>query len=205
MFWKLNKLGLTEHQIPKQRSWLVIKHSLDIFSHVRSANRCFEGVTHSSCFVNKKLERECLSLFALCLLRKEGRPAKGYVQISLEGGPTVSRKTKLYLLLAWSSSPPFTLDSAWIPKKPAFYWSKSQMSLCYYAKRLQLYQNLKSIQSLGWCVDAGLSWFDLNHVGKCIRNWERHSYLVHLSMKPYLQTDSPGKMSNTQSQALARN
>lgn len=111
MFWKLNKLGLTEHQIPKQRSWLVIKHSLDIFSHVRSANRCFEGVTHSSCFVNKKLERECLSLFALCLLRKEGRPAKGYVQIFLKGGPTVSRKTKRYLLLAWS---PCLLLLPWI-------------------------------------------------------------------------------------------
>lgn len=125
-------------------------HSHNIFSHVRSANRCFEGVTHSSCFENKKLERECLAVFALCLLRKEGRPAKGHVQIFLKRGPTVSRNTKLYLLLPLSLS--FTLDSAWVHKKPAFYWSKSQMSLCCYAKRLQVYGNLKSIQSLCWTL-----------------------------------------------------
>lgn len=142
--------------------------SLNIFSHVWSANRCFEGVIHSICFVNKKLERECLSVFALCLLRKEGRQASKEICSDFPERWTNHDQEKWTISITSlvPLSPSFTLDSTWMHKKPGFYWSKSQMSLCSYAKILQVYQNLKSIQSLYWSVGAGHYQFDLKHIGK---------------------------------------
>lgn len=126
-------------------------HSLNIFTHVRSANRCFEGVIHSICFVNKKLKMPvCFCLVSSEEGRQVGQQRDMFRFSWKVDQPWAGKPNYIYYFLV-PLSPSFTLYSAGIHKKPAFYWSKSQMWLCSYAKRLQVYQNLKSIHFILMC------------------------------------------------------